>query len=469
MQSKHYHFSGVCGTAMASLAVLLKKRGHRVTGSDQNIYPPMSTFLEENEIPVYSGYKEEHLNPPPDFVVIGNALSRGNPEVEYALEQHLHYVSMAEVLKNDFIRGNTSIVVSGTHGKTTTTSLIAHVLDFCGRSPGFMVGGIPGNFTTSARDTGKGTFFVTEGDEYDTCFFDKRSKFFHYLPDRLVINNIEFDHADIFASLEEIKKAFTLMLRQIPRNGLILANGDDPNAMEVVQKAYSPTLTFGFGEACDGRIQNVVPVTNAYQTKFQIVFDGTTTEYSIPLMGEFNVRNATAAILLCRNEGLSHEEIQNALTAFKNTRRRLQQIPTEGSVTIFDDFAHHPTAIAETLKAVRNSWPKAKIHALYEARSNTSVRNIFQERMHLAFAEANSVVFSKLHREESIAVNDRLDIAQIVEQLRAEGKSAHYLREIDAIVNHMEKTTQRDDIIVVMSQGAFGGIQMKLAERLKGK
>src|SRR3989339_98093 len=237
--AKHFHFSGICGTAMASLAVLLKSRGHRITGSDQNVYPPMSTLLEQNGIPIFEGYSANNLIPHPDVVVLGNALSRGNVEVEYALTNHLDYISMAELLKNEFIRGRKSIVITGTHGKTSTTSLAAHVFTACGQPTGFMVGGVPENFGVSSRDVEPGGYFVVEGDEYDTSLFDKRSKFFHYLPDFVVINNIEFDHADIFNNLEEIKRSFSLMLRQVPKDGLILANGDDAHAVEVAKSGYS--------------------------------------------------------------------------------------------------------------------------------------------------------------------------------------------------------------------------------------
>ena len=455
---------------MASLAVLLKNKGHRITGSDQNIYPPMSTFLEENGIAVMPGFKAENLVPHPDVVIIGNALSRGNAEVEYALTNHLNYQSMAEVLKNEFIRGRTSVVITGTHGKTTTTSLVSHLLDYCGLDPGFMIGGIPGNFDTSARDTDSGKYFVVEGDEYDSGFFDKRSKFFHYLPDRLVINNIEFDHADIFSSLDEIKKAFTLMLRQIPEDGLILVNGDDSDAMEVAKKGFSPVISFGIGEECDYRIREITQTAGKLQTRFQLWHKGEKDDYTIPLLGEFNTRNATAAILIAIHEGVPPEKIKEALLGFKNTKRRLQPVNHSGStIHLFDDFAHHPTAIEETIRALRSSWPQAKIHAVYQARSNTSVRNYFQDRMHTAFRDADNIIFYKLHREESIPVEQRLNIDSIVEKLEEEGKTAHHLKEIDLIVDSLDRETQSGDIVVFLSQGDFGGVQLKVAERLKQK
>ena len=319
MQSNHSNlksifFAGICGTGMASLAVLLKLRGHIVSGSDENVYPPMSDFLAKNDVAVNKGFSPENLDPLPDLVVIGNALSRGNPEVEAILDLKIPYISMAELLKEHFIRGKTSLVVTGTHGKTTTTSMISWVFENAGKDPGFMIGGIAENFGTSCRDA-KGSFFITEGDEYDTAFFDKRSKFFHYLPEQLILNNLEFDHADIFNSLDEIKKAFRLMLRLIPKSGLIAANGDDPNVQDVLHSANSPVIRFGFGESCDVRAENII--TSASGTKFDI-FDKRQgefhkkQEFELNLAGKYNVLNALGVITLARHNGISDRDIQVA-------------------------------------------------------------------------------------------------------------------------------------------------------------
>ncbi len=465
----HYHFSAICGTAMAALAVLLKNRGHKVTGSDENVYPPMSDFLKENQIEVSTPYSAENLQPHPDFIVLGNALSRGNPEVEYALQAHLHYFSMAELLKNEFIRGNCSIVISGTHGKTTGTSLAAHILTFAGKPTGFMVGGIPENFGTSSRDVEAGGYFVIEGDEYDTSLFDKRSKFFHYLPDRLIINNIEFDHADIFNDIEEIKRAFSLMLRQIPQNGLIIVNGDDANAMEVARNGFTPFISFGTDPTCDAVIQNITPLTDSPGQKFEFVFKNQIYALRIPLLGEYNVLNSVAVVLLALHEGIAIETIQAALLSFKNVRRRLQLLTKNSQVRVFDDFAHHPTAIAETLKAVRAAWPDAEIHAIYEARSNTSVRQFHQSRMADSFSAADSVTLYKLFREERIKDEERLDLKQIVSELNDKGKSAQVIEELDVIVETCLNRAKPGDIFLVMSNGAFGNIQHKLAGKLDQK
>ncbi|MBT6615470.1 MAG: UDP-N-acetylmuramate:L-alanyl-gamma-D-glutamyl-meso-diaminopimelate ligase [Deltaproteobacteria bacterium] len=462
----HYHFSAICGTGMASLAVLLKNRGHKVTGSDENMYPPMSDFLQENQIDVSTPYHAENLQPHPDFVVLGNALSRGNPEVEYALQAHLHYFSMAELLKNEFIRGNCSVVISGTHGKTTCTSLAAHIMTCAGKPTGFMVGGIPENFGTSSRDVEAGGYFVIEGDEYDTSLFDKRSKFFHYLPDRLIINNIEFDHADIFNDIEEIKRAFSLMLRQIPRDGLIIVNGDDENAMAVAKTGFTPFITFGTGSTCDAVIRNIATLADTPDQTFELVFKNQIYPLRIPLLGEYNVRNSVAVVLLALHEGIKIETIQEALLSFKNVRRRLQLLTKNDQVRVFDDFAPHPTAIVETLKAVRAAWPDAGIHAIYEARSNTSVRQFHQSRMAECFAAADSVTFYKLFRGERINDAERLDLKRIVAELNENGKPAWVVEELDLIVEACLNRAKSGDIFLVMSNGAFGSIQHKLAGKL---
>lgn len=451
---------------MASLAVLLKTRGHRVTGSDENVYPPMSDLLEDNGIEIMSPYNSDNLIPHPDVVVLGNALSRGNPEVEYALEAHLHYISMAELLKADFIRGNISVVIAGTHGKTTTTSLTSHVLHDCGKPTGFMIGGVAENFGKSSQDVKKGGYFVVEGDEYDTCFFDKRSKFFHYLPDRLILNNIEFDHADIFNNLDEIKRSFSLMLRQIPKNGLIIANGDDENVREVIKTAFTPYVLFGKSDTCDAKISNTAPLKGKIGMGFQLDYKGESYPIEIPLMGEFNVYNASAVTVLALEEGIPFEAIQTALGRFKNVKRRLQLLTKNNTIKVYDDFAHHPTAITETVKAVRSAYPDAGIHAIYEARSNTSVRKFHQERMADAFIDANTITFYKLHRGDKIALEDRLDLSSVVKELNNSGKPAWQFDSLDQIFENTLKHVRKGDIVLVMSQGAFGGIQQKIAKAL---
>ena len=380
---------------MASAAAAMKDKGFEVTGSDQNVYPPMSTFLAERKIAAMNGYAERNLAHKPDLVVIGNAISRGNPEAEFVLDHKLRYCSLPELLKEFFIRGKRSIVVAGTHGKTTTTSLLAWVFEHNGLNPSFLIGGIPNNLHQGARFTDS-EWFIIEGDEYDTAFFDKRSKFVHYLPEIGIINNLEFDHADIFENLEAIKKTFSHFIRLIPRNGLLLGNGDDPNLAPLLNVTHCPVKRFGLGEG------------TAIQA-FNIRYGPTATEFEIPsfkfhlnMVGELNVRNALAVVACAKHCGLKNQQIQSAFDTFKGIKRRMEVRGIAGGVTVVDDFGHHPTAIRETLKALRLRYPHEKIWAVFEPRSNTTRRNIFQNELAAAFADADAVVISEVARLEQI-------------------------------------------------------------------
>ncbi|MBF0286410.1 MAG: UDP-N-acetylmuramate:L-alanyl-gamma-D-glutamyl-meso-diaminopimelate ligase [SAR324 cluster bacterium] len=460
---KHIYFIGICGTAMASLAVLLKKRGYHVTGSDSNVYPPMSIFLEQQSIDVLDGYKEGNLHNAPDLVVIGNALSRGNPEVEIVLEQGIPYISMAELLKEFFIRGTTSMVVTGTHGKTTTTSLLAWIFECAGKQPGFMIGGIPENFGTSCQQGG-GEFFITEGDEYDTAFFDKRSKFFHYQPHQLIINNIEFDHADIFDSLEDILRAFRLMLRLVPRNGLIAVNGDDDNAMNVVQSVYSPYVTFGFGKKCEARAMDLQ--TTSEGTTFHLEWpnhcDNT---FHIPIFGQYNVRNAMGSAILALHNGIVVEVIQQAFDQFCNVKRRQELRGVCNGIHVYDDFAHHPTAVLETVRAIRQKHPEQRLIAVFEPRSNTSVLNIHQSALANSFEAADEVLLAYPHRMDQIPFEERLDVGRVAEMIKKQGKNALAFEAVSLIVDYLLKSAQPDDVILVMSNGKFDNIHQTLLDK----
>src|SRR5271170_3176092 len=372
------HFVGICGTAMASTAAALRDKGVQVTGSDQNVYPPMSTFLAERKIEVISGYAEANLAHKPSLVVIGNAISRGNPEAEYVLDHRLPYCSLPELLKEFFIRGKRSLVVAGTHGKTTTTSLLAWVFEHSGLNPSYLIGGIPNNFSQGARFTDS-EWFIIEGDEYDTAFFDKRSKFIHYLPEIAIINNLEFDHADIFENLGTIQTAFKRFINLIPRNGQLFANGDDPNLAPLLDVTHCPVKRFGLGEA------------NAWRA-YNLVLAPTVTEFEVPsfkfrlnLLGELNVRNALGAVAAARHCGLKNHQIQSAFDTFKGVKRRMEVRGVAGGVTVVDDFAHHPTAIRETLRALRLRYAHQRIWAVFEPRSNTTRRNIFQKELAESF------------------------------------------------------------------------------------
>jgi len=453
------HFIGIGGTAMAACAVALQEKGVTVTGSDQNVYPPMSTFLAGRKIQYMSGYAEPNLAHKPDLVVVGNAISRGNPEAEYVLEKKLRFCSLPELLKEFFIRGKRSIVVSGTHGKTTTTSLLTWVFEHNGLNPSYLIGGIPNNFSQGARFTDS-EWFIIEGDEYDTAFFDKRSKFVHYLPEVAIINNLEFDHADIFENVAAIQTAFQRFINLIPRNGQLLANGDDPNLAPLLNVTHCPVKRFGLGEG------------NAWRAE-KIVLAPTVTEFEMPsfkfrlnLLGELNVRNALGVIAAARHCGLKNHQIQEAFDTFKGVKRRMEVRGVSGGVTIVDDFGHHPTAIRETLRALRVKFKGQKIWAVFEPRTNTTRRKVFQDELVMAFEDADAVVISQIARLELLSPGERLDPARLMQDLKGCGKNAAYLPDADAIVEHLAKFTEGGDVVCVFSNGGFGGIHTKLLERL---
>ena len=452
------HFVGICGTAMASVAAAMKEKGVKVTGSDQNVYPPMSTFLSSRQIEVISGYAEQNVAYKPDLVVIGNAISRGNPEAEYVLDHKMRYCSLPELLREFFIRGKRSLVVAGTHGKTTTTSLLTWVFEHNGLNPSYLIGGIPNNLGQGARFTDS-EWFIIEGDEYDTAFFDKRSKFIHYLPEVAILNNLEYDHADIFPNLEAIQTSFKHFIRLVPRNGLLLLNGDDRNLTEIGRVTHCPVKRFGLSDG------------NSVQA-FNIRYGPTATEFEIPsfkfhtnFVGELNVRNALAVVACAKHCGLKNQQIQSAFETFKGIKRRMEIRGIAGGIIVVDDFGHHPTAIRETLSALRIKYPNQKIHAIFEPRTNTTRRNVFQSELVRAFAEADAVVLAQIARLELLKPEERLDPERLMIELRASGKSAAYLPDVDAIVNHMGLEAQGGDVVVVFSNGGFGGIHNRLIER----
>ncbi|MCO5053150.1 MAG: UDP-N-acetylmuramate:L-alanyl-gamma-D-glutamyl-meso-diaminopimelate ligase [Verrucomicrobiae bacterium] len=454
------HFVGIGGTAMAATAAALQEKGYQVTGSDQNVYPPMSTFLAERQIEVVNGYAERNLAHQPDLVVIGNAISRGNPEAEYALDHKLRFCSLPDLLREFFIRGKRCLVVSGTHGKTTTTSLLAWVFEHNGRNPSFLIGGIPTNLGQGARFTDS-EWFIIEGDEYDTAFFDKRSKFIHYLPEVAIVNNLEFDHADIFESLAAVQKTFSHFIRLVPRNGLLLGNGDDPNLAPLLNVSFCPVKRFGLGE------NNAVRATNIRLGPTASEFEIPSAKFHINLIGELNVRNALAVVAAAKHCGLTNKEIQSAFDTFKGIRRRLEVRGIAGGVTVIDDFGHHPTAIRETLRALRVKYAKEKIWAIFEPRSNTTRRNVFQHELAASFADADGVIIAQIARLELLQPEERLNPEQLMNDLRAGGKNAAYLANAEAIVAHAATQVQPGDVVCVFSNGGFDDIHQKLLARFE--
>jgi len=456
------HFTGICGTAMASTAAALKQLGLSVTGSDQNAYPPMSTFLAERGIEVIAGYAERNLAHKPDLVVIGNAISRGNPEAEYVLDHRLRYCSLPDLLREFFIRGKRSLVVCGTHGKTTTTSLLAWVFEHNGLNPSFLIGGLPHNFGQGARFTDS-EWFIIEGDEYDTAFFDKRSKFIHYLPEVGILNNLEFDHADIFDSVAAIQKSFGQFVRLIPRNGLLLGNGDDPNLAPLLNVTHCPVKRFGLGD------DNAVHAFNLRLGPTASEFEIPSFKFHLNLPGEFNIRNALAVVGAAKHCGLSNKQIQSAFDTFKGVKRRLEVRAVAGGVTIIDDFGHHPTAIRETLKTLRLRYASQKVWAVFEPRSNTTRRNVFQDDLVYAFAQADAVIVAQVARLELLPADQRLNPEKLLLDLKTLGKEAAYLADADAIVAHLAQHAQGGEVVVIFSNGGFGNIHAKLIERFNGR
>lgn len=456
---QHIHFIGICGTAMGSVAAAMHAKGFTVTGSDENVYPPMSTFLEDQGIQIFPGYKADNIPETAEVIVIGNAISRGNEEAEAALERKLLYASLPEVLKEHFLRGKRNLVVSGTHGKTTTSSLLAWLLKSSGVDPSHMIGGIPRNLGKGAAFTDS-DFVVLEGDEYDTAFFDKRSKFLHYLPECVVVNNIEFDHADIYDSLDEIKLTFKRLLNIVPRNGVAYVNGDCPNSLNVSKDAPAPVKTVGMGETCDLRITDID--YGSELTTFTL--DGET--YSLPMAGEFNVRNAAMAVCAARFSGFSPDQIREGLTSFEGIARRQEVRGVAGGVRVIDDFAHHPTAIGLAVDSLRQQYPGSRLWVIFEPRSNTTRRNIFQNELAAALGKADLAVVPAVPDPEKVAEEERLDPEKLVADVKASGIECWYCDTVDEIVELVARQSQEGDTVAILSNGGFGGIHNQLLDRL---
>ena len=445
---------------MGSVAAALRKRGLSVSGSDENVYPPISIFLEKKGIALKEGYRAENIPADVDVVVIGNAIKRGNPEVEAVLNRKLFYISLPEVLRNHFLRGRHNLVVTGTHGKTTTTALLTWIMKKAGRKPGYLIGGLPKNLGQGA-DLNDSKFFVIEGDEYDTAFFDKRSKFLHYLPELLIVNNIEFDHADIFNNIDDIKLSFRRLHNVVPQNGMVLLNGDDRNCVEVAKDCLAQMIEVGFSENCAQRIRDVA--YSADGSRFKLSED----TFEIPLIGEFNVRNAAMAVTAARFYDVSKAKIDNALKTFSGISRRQEVRGEARGVKVIDDFGHHPTAIAQTLHALRHRYPGHRIWAVFEPRSNTTRRAVFQESLPEALKLADGVFIAQVAKIEQLSESERLNPEAVVDLITQSGRPAFYEENADAIVERITPLLRTNDIVAVFSNGGFDDIHEKLLAQLK--
>ncbi len=445
---------------MGNVAVMLQNAGCRVTGSDEKVYPPMSRILTESGVKYTEGYRPENLRPRPDLVVVGNAISRGHGELEEVLDLGLRYTSLPELLREAFLWHSSNIVVSGTHGKTTTSAMLAHILRHSGRQPSFLIGGVPIDFGTGAHWSG-GKLWVLEGDEYDTAFFDKRSKFLHYLPETVIINNVEFDHADIFSSLADVETSFRRLVALVPRRGIILVNADDANAVRVTSNAFAPVNEVGFSNNAAMRISNFSQ--DAEGASFEIIGQ----PVRLRIHGEHNARNASMALMAAHAYGVQLPEGAEALRRFRGVERRQEVVVETAGITVVDDFGHHPTAIRATIRAVRGRFPGRRLWAIFEPRSNTTRRAVFQKELPLALAEADGVYISQVARLDQLAPEERLDPERVISDIRNLGRDAYYQPGVHDILDHLAARLRKGDVVLILSNGGFDGIREKIKNLLE--
>ncbi|MBZ5720480.1 MAG: UDP-N-acetylmuramate:L-alanyl-gamma-D-glutamyl-meso-diaminopimelate ligase [Acidobacteriia bacterium] len=464
-EKKHIHLIGICGTAMASLAGMLQQRGFRVTGSDAAAYPPMSDFLAALGIPVAQPFDARNLEPRPDMVVVGNAISRGNVELEHLLDTRIAFCSLPQILHDEFLRGKEVLVVAGTHGKTTTTSMLAWIFHTAGLQPSFLIGGIAENFGSSFQ-LGQGKHFILEGDEYDTAFFDKGPKFLHYFPDAVILTSVEFDHADIYKDLDAVEIAFKRLVNLVPRRGRIIGFDSGKSIDACLSRAFCPVERYGAGADAMWRVSNLE--MEPMRTTWSVLRNGEPwADFEFPLAGEYNVWNATAAAAMATGCGISKEEIAAALKTFKSVKRRLEVRAQINGITIIDDFAHHPTAIAGTLTALRSRYPGARLWAILEPRSNTMRRNVLQNDLARSLALADEVVVANVFKSDAIPESERLDLAAVAAQIQKQGRRARIVPEVDGIIQLVAPEMRSGDVVAILSNGGFGGIYEKLPQRLK--
>jgi len=450
---------------MASLAGMLAERGFRVTGSDAAAYPPMSDFLDSLGIPVLP-FAAENLKPAPDLVVVGNAISRGNVELELVLDQRIPFCSLPQLLHDEFLRGKEVLVVAGTHGKTTTTSMLSWIFECAGTHPSFLIGGIAENFARSFQ-LGDGKYFILEGDEYDTAFFDKGPKFLHYFPDAIILTSVEFDHADIYKDLDAVETSFKRLVNLVPRRGRIIAFDHGDSVERSVARAFCPVERYGATDKATWRIADLKLETD--RTTWSVLRNGKAwAEFEFPLAGEYNVWNATAAAALAADHKIPVDVIASALKTFQSVKRRLEVKAKVNGITIIDDFAHHPTAIAVTLNALRARYRGRRLWAILEPRSNTLRRNVFQQDLAKSLAIADEIVIANVFRSESIPESERLDIAAVATQIGKHGhRRARVIADVESIVRITAPEMRAGDVVAILSNGGFGGIYEKLPQRLQ--
>ncbi len=469
-EGRHIHLIGICGTAMASLAGMLQLRGYRVTGSDVAAYPPMSGVLSSLGIPISEPYAEANLSPRPDLVIVGNAISRGNVEIEYVLDQRILFRSLAETIHHEFLPGRESLVVAGTHGKTTTSSMLAWIYEVASRkrgelAPSFLIGGVAENFGSSfqLRDTKP---FILEGDEYDTAFFDKGPKFMHYFPDALILTHVEFDHADIYRDLDAVETAFKRLVNLVPRRGRLVAFDGSANVDACVARAFCPVERYGLKPGSDWQLRDLTQSSGS--SNWKILRAGREwIEVTMPLPGEHNALNATAAAALAAGQGIDEASIVEALATFRSVKRRLEVRAVTGGVTIIDDFAHHPTAIRETLKALRAAYPDRRLWAVLEPRSNTLRRNVFEGELVESLLLADKIVLAGVFKQENIPEAERMHPERVAAALQRAGREAAVYQTADTIVEEISPRLRAGDVVAILSNGGFDGIYEKLPSAIE--
>ncbi len=455
----HVHLMGICGTAMASLAGLLKDRGYKVTGSDQNVYPPMSTQLQNMGIEIMQGFKKENLNPRPDLVIVGNVISKKYEEAQALLASDIPYTSLPNAMGELVIADRHSIVVAGTHGKTTTTSLTSFIAESLGLKPGFLIGGISKNFSVSYQ-LPTGDWFVIEGDEYDTAFFDKVPKFVHYRPRSVILTSIEFDHADIYRDLDHVKEAFIMLMKLIPEDGCLIYNAEDENIKSILKYTKCKNLK-GYGlSKGDFQAHNVV--VDGIETRFEIHHGGEVSHVRLKMLGDYNIKNVTAAFALSHELKWNEAQVLSAIEKFEGVKRRQEIIGTPNNITVIEDFAHHPTAVKETILSIQKRFPSAKVFSIFEARSATSRRKVFQKDYVDAFSKAQVVLLPPPFNQESIVEADRFSIDELISDLKAKNVDVSLCKSTDDIVEKIKARAHPGDVVLVMSNGGFDGIYKKL-------